>query len=247
MSSIERIVVVGAGVMGSGIAQVTATFGYRTCCVDIDPAALERARESVTRGRYGFDRAVERGKVPADDAAAALDRLEFSSEIDRVAEADLVIEAVPERFDLKITVLRDLDRRMAESALLASNTSGYSIAALGAATDRPDRVIGWHWASPAQVMAFAEIVRAPATTQTTVDAVCETARACAKNPIVVNDAETAWGFVANRIYFAAIAEAQRVVAEGIADREQVDALMMDCYRWPTGPFAMVRGATEGWK
>jgi 3-hydroxybutyryl-CoA dehydrogenase/3-hydroxyacyl-CoA dehydrogenase len=247
MPSIERIAVIGAGVMGSGIAQVTATAGYATRCIDIDPAAIERARSAVTAGRYGFERAVERGKVEAADAEAALARLEFSTDLDGVADADLVVEAVPEHFDLKIQVLRDLDRRMDGAAVLATNTSGFSIAALGAATDRADRVVGWHWASPAQVMRFAEIVRAPATAQATVDVVCEAALACGKNPIVVNDAETAWGFVANRIYFAAIAEAHRVVAEGVADREQVDALMMDCYRWPAGPFAMVRGATEGWK
>jgi 3-hydroxybutyryl-CoA dehydrogenase len=244
---IEQIAVIGAGVMGSGIAQVVATAGYETRCIDIDAAALERARASITTGRYGFERAVERGKVDAAQAEAALARLELSSDLGGVADADLVIEAVPERFDLKIHVLRDLDARMAEPAILASNTSGFSIAALGAATDRADRVIGWHWASPAQVMRFAEIVRAPATSQETVDAVCDAARACNKNPIVVNDAPNAWGFVANRIYFAAIAEANRVVEEGVADREQVDELMMDCYRWPAGPFAMVRGATEGWK
>ena len=247
MPSIDQIVVVGAGVMGSGIAQVTATAGYATRCIDVDPAALERARETVSRGRYGLDRAVERGKVTADEAASALDRLAFSSTIDDVAAADLVIEAVPERFDLKIRVLRDLDTRMPEAAVLASNTSGFSIAALGAATDRPGRVVGWHWASPAQVMRFAEIVRAPATAETTIDAVCDTARSCGKNPIVVNDAATAWGFVANRIYGAALVEARRVVAEGIADRDQVDQLMMDCFGWPTGPFTMIHGASEGWK
>jgi 3-hydroxyacyl-CoA dehydrogenase len=247
MAATERVVVVGGGVMGSGIAQVLATSGYATCCIDIDPAALERARESVTHGRYGFDRAVERGKVPPEVAAAALERLEFASEIDEVADASLVIEAVPEQFDLKIRVLRDLDARMRADAILATNTSGFSIAALGAATDRPDRVVGWHWASPAQVMRFAEIVRAPATAQESIDAVCEVATRCGKNPIVVNDAPTTWGFVANRIYFAAIAEARRVVDDGVADRDQVDQLMVDCFGWPAGPFGMVRGATEGWK
>jgi 3-hydroxybutyryl-CoA dehydrogenase/3-hydroxyacyl-CoA dehydrogenase len=247
MTRTDRIVVVGAGVMGSGIAQVLATAGYPTCCIDVDPEALERARESVGRGRYGFERAVERGKVTADDARAALDRLEFASDIDEVRDAAVVIEAVPEQFDLKIRVLRDLDARMREDAILATNTSGFSIAALGAATDRPDRVVGWHWASPAQVMRFAEIVRAPATAPASVDAVCDVARRCGKNPIVVNDAPMAWGFVANRIYFAAIAEARRVVADGVADREQVDQLMMDCFGWPAGPFGMVRGASEGWK
>ncbi|HEY8217648.1 MAG TPA: 3-hydroxyacyl-CoA dehydrogenase family protein [Acidimicrobiia bacterium] len=247
MAATERTVVVGAGVMGSGIAQVLATAGYATCCIDVDPGAIERARESITHGRYGFDRAVERGKVTAEVASAALERLEFASDIDEAADAALVIEAVPEQFDLKIRVLRDLDARMRDDAILATNTSGFSIAALGAATERADRVVGWHWASPAQVMRFAEIVRAPATAPETVDAVCGVARRCGKNPIVVNDAPMAWGFVANRIYFAAVAEARRVVADGVADRDEVDQLMMDCFGWPTGPFGMVRGASEGWK
>lgn len=246
MSSIAQIVVVGAGVMGSGIAQVTATAGYSTRCIDIDAAAIERARASVTTGRYGFERAIERGKLSAADAAAALERLDFSTDLGDAGDADLLIEAVPEQLDLKIRVLRDLDRRVSAEALLASNTSGFSIAALGAATDRPDRVVGWHWASPAPVMRFAEIVRAPATSPTAVDVICDVARRCGKNPIVVNDAPTAWGFVANRIYGAALDEARRVVAEGVTDREGVDQLMMDCFGWPTGPFAMVRGATEGW-
>jgi 3-hydroxybutyryl-CoA dehydrogenase len=244
---VRQITVVGAGVMGSGIAQVTATAGYRTRCLDIDTAALDRARESVTTGRYGFDRAVAREKLSAADAAAALERLEFSSDLDDVSDASLVIEAVPERFDLKIRVLRDLDTRMADDAILATNTSGFSIAALGAATDRPDRVIGWHWASPAQVMRFAEIVRAKATSSNTVETVQHVAASCGKNPIVVNDAELAWGFVSNRIYRVILEEAQRVVDEGIADEASVDQLMTDCFGWPAGPFTLVRGATEGWK
>jgi 3-hydroxyacyl-CoA dehydrogenase len=247
MPPVQQIVVVGAGVMGSGIAQVTATAGFPTRCVDIDSGALDRARDSVRSGRYGVERGVERGKITAEQAKAALERLEFSDALDDVATADLVIEAVPERFDLKIRVLRDLDARMSDDGILASNTSGFSIAALGAATERPERVIGWHWASPAPVMRFAEIVRAEATSSDAVDAVCDVARACGKNPIVVNDAATAWGFVANRIYAAVLAESQRVVAEGITDREGVDQLMMDCFGWPTGPYTMVRGATEGWR
>lgn len=247
MAAIESIAVIGAGVMGSGIAQVTATWGYRTVCVDIDESVLERARESVRAGRYGFDRAVERDKISAQQAADALERLSFTGDQDAVGEVELVIEAVPERFDLKIRVLRDLDGRMAEPAILASNTSGFSIGALGAATDRPDRVLGWHWASPAPVMRFAEIVRSRDTSDETVDTVCEVASKCGKNPIVVRDAATAWGFVANRVYGAALVEAQRVVDEGIADMESVDQLMMDCFGWPTGPFTMIRGATEGWK
>ena len=161
-------------------------------------------------------------------------------------ETDLVIEAVPERLELKIAVFRDLDRHCPPETVLASNSSGFPIAALAAATDRPDKVIGWHWASPAPVMKLAEIVRAPSTSDDTVALVVGLARSAGKHPVVVKDTAMAWGYVANRIYFAMIREASRVVDEGIASREDVDQLMVDCYRWPAGPFGMTRGATSGW-
>jgi 3-hydroxybutyryl-CoA dehydrogenase len=241
-----RIGVLGAGVMGSGIAQVTATAGYPTVCYDVDPDALARGREHVTTGRYGLERGVEREKLSRGQADAALQRLTFSSSFDDAARTDLVIEAVPERLRLKVSVFRQLDRVAPPATILASNTSGYPIAALAAATDRPERVIGWHWASPAPVMPFAEIVRTAETAPDTVETVCGVARACAKHPVVVRDVDTEWGFVANRVYAAMLVEARRVVAEGVASAEEVDQLMMDCFRWPTGPFGMVRGATSGW-
>lgn len=242
-----RVGVIGAGVMGSGIAQALATAGCATVCFDVDEAALERAQGHVTTGRYGMDRAVERGKLTREQADAALARLEFSPTFETAATTDIVIEAVPEHLAIKIRVFQDLDRAAPEATILASNTSGFSIAAIAAATGRPDRVIGWHWASPAVVMRFAEIVRTRETADATIEQVCALATACGKNPIVVNDAETKWGFVANRVYFAAIDEAKRVVDEGIATPEEVDQLMMDCYGWPTGPYTMIRGATAGWK
>ncbi len=117
---------------------------------------------------------------------------------------------------------------------------------MAAATDRPDRVIGWHWASPAPVMKMAEIVRAPATSAKTVATVVRLAEQAGKNPIVVNDTDHHWGYVANRVYFAMVSEAQKVVAEGVATREEVDQLLVDCFRWPTGPFGMTKGAGSGW-
>jgi 3-hydroxybutyryl-CoA dehydrogenase len=241
-----RIGVLGAGVMGGGIAQVAAIAGYETVCYDIAPEALTLGREHATTGRFGLDRAVDRGKLTRDEADAALARITFTSSFDQAAATDLVVEAVPERLDLKIKVFRDLDRAASPETILASNTSGLPITALAAATDRPDRVIGWHWASPAPVMKLAEIAVTPSTSDATIATVTEVARACGKNPIVVKDNPLAWGFVANRVYFAMIREAQRVVDEGIASRDDVDQLMMDCFRWPSGPFGMVKGAGSGW-
>ena len=243
-----RIAVIGAGVMGSGIAQVLAQAGNDVHCTDVDEDAVEKARAGVTSGRYGFERAVERGKLDRAEADAALARLTLSTRFEEaVGTADLIVECVPERLDLKIRIFRDLDRLAAPDAILASNSSGFPLAALAAATDRPDRVIVWHWASPPVVMKFAEIVASDETSPEVVETVRALASACGKHPVVVKDHPMAWGYVANRVYAAMIQEASRVVSEGIASHEDVNQLMVDCFGWPVGPFAMVKGAQSGWK
>jgi 3-hydroxybutyryl-CoA dehydrogenase len=243
----ERIGVIGGGVMGSGIAQVLAVAGHRVWCYDVDDAALERARENVDTGRYGVRSAVERGKLSTADADAALERLTFTIDRDEALQTDVVIEAIPERLDLKLRFWHEVDQLAPANALFASNSSGFPIAALAAVTQRPEKMIGWHWASPAPVMRLAEIVRGPDTSDDTVAVIVRLATNAGKNPVVVNDTTRAWGYVANRIYAAMAQEALRVVNEGIATREQVDQLMVDCYRWPTGPFGMTAGARAGWK
>jgi 3-hydroxybutyryl-CoA dehydrogenase/3-hydroxyacyl-CoA dehydrogenase len=232
--------------MGSGIAQVCAVGGDDVVCYDISGDAIAAARTHVTTGRFGLEGAVQRGKLTRPDADAALARISFTSSFEDAAATDLVIEAVPERLDLKVRVFRELDRASPAQTILASNTSGFPIAALAAATERPDRVIGWHWASPAPVMKLAEIVVTGETSEATIAAVKGAAVRAGKNPVVVKDNPMEWGFVANRVYFAMVREAQRVVAENIATRDEVDQLMMDCFRWPSGPFGMVKGAGSGW-
>ena len=239
--------VIGAGVMGSGIAQAIATAGMSTQCYDPSADALARARESVRTGRYGLERGVERGKLRREDADAALARLDFGDSLEAAADSDLILECVPEQLDLKVKTFRELDRLAPDSAILASNSSGFPIAALAATTDRPEQVLGWHWASPPVVMRFAEIVRTQATSEAAIATVTRAARDCGKNPIVVHDSPMVWGFAANRIYAVMLREAGHVVAEGIASQRDVDQLMMDCFNWPVGPFGMVAGATEGWK
>jgi 3-hydroxybutyryl-CoA dehydrogenase len=242
-----RIGVVGAGVMGGGIAQCTAAAGYPTVCMDVAPAALEAARRDSEQGRFGLAGAVARGKLAAADADAARARITWTRDFAAAAGCDLVIECVPENLETKLRVFRDLDRAAPAHAILASNTSGFPIAAMAGATSRPERVLGWHWASPAFVMRLAEIVVTGSTAPDATEAVTAAASRCGKNPVVVKDNPMAWGFVANRIYFAMLREASRVVEEGVATHEQVNQLMVDCYRWPVGPFAMVKGASSGWK
>jgi len=243
-----RIAVIGAGVMGSGIAQVLAQAGNIVQCTDVADDVLAKARDGVTTGRYGFERAVTRGKLDRADADAALERLNFTTDFDAaVSDAELIVECVPERLDLKIKVFRDLDQKAPADAILASNSSGFPLAALAAATDRPSRVIVWHWASPPVVMKFAEIVVSDDTAADVIETVQSLATACGKNPVIVKDHPMAWGYVANRVYAAMIQEASRVVAEGVASHEDVNRLMVDCFGWPVGPFAMVKGAQTGWK
>ncbi|MDG2028287.1 MAG: 3-hydroxyacyl-CoA dehydrogenase family protein [Acidimicrobiales bacterium] len=242
----ERIGVMGAGVMGSGIAQVMAISGHEVICRDLSEDVLDAAREGVDTGRFGVRGAVERGKLTAEEADAALARLSFTTDLEPAVDVDLIIEAVPENLALKIKFWRDLDSMAPDDTIFASNSSGFPIAAMAAGTNRPDRFIGWHWASPAPVMKLAEIVRCPETSETTVDTVVRLAAAAGKNPVVVQDTDQSWGYVANRVYFAMVREANRVVSEGIADREQVDQLMTDCFRWPSGPYGMAAGAGSGW-
>jgi 3-hydroxybutyryl-CoA dehydrogenase len=242
-----RIGVIGAGVMGGGIAQSTAAAGYETVCTDIAEEALDAARKDAEEGRFGLTGAVARGKISEADADAARGRITYTREFAAAAATDLVIECVPERLDVKLRLFRQLDEASPEGTVLASNTSGLPIAAMAGATARPERAIGWHWASPAYVMKFAEIVVTETTSDATRKTVVDAATACGKNPVVVKDQPMAWGFVANRVYAAMLREAARVVEEGVATHAEVNQLMVDCYRWPVGPFAMVKGAGSGWK
>ena len=243
---LQRVGVAGAGVMGSGIAQVLAVAGHDVVCTDLAKGSLDAAREAVETGRFGVRSAVERGKLTTDQADRALQRLTFTTDTDALADRYLVIEAIPELLDLKVRFWRELDAIADRGTIFASNSSGFPVVAMAAATDRPDRFVGWHWASPAPVMRLAEIVRARGTSDETVDAVVAMAEGAGKNPVVVEDTDTRWGYVTNRVYFAMIREAMAVVDEGIAERDQVDQLMVDCFRWPAGPFGMTRGATSGW-
>lgn len=247
MFEARNAVVVGAGVMGSGIAQTLAVAGCTVWCSDLDELQLERASRSVVDGRYGLSRAVERGYLEAADAEGAQARLHFVSDTKAaLAEADLVIEAVPEDMAVKQRLFEVCDQNAPAGAILATNTSGLSVAAIAGFTGRPERCIGWHWASPAQIMTLAEIVVTEATDREVVDAVVDLASRCGKNPVVVKDNPETWGHVGNRIYAAAIAEAAKVVDEGLTDQGGVDRIMMDAFGWPAGPFGMVTGAKEGW-
>lgn len=232
------VAVIGAGVMGAGIAQVLAA----ECDVrlhDVSDRQLSDAIHRIEHGRFGLLAAVERGRTTAEAASEALGRVRPTTDLDLAcAEADLVVEAVPEQLGLKMTVFAELDARCPARTVLTSNSGGLPIVALAHATRRPDRVLGWHWAQPTAVMRLAELVVHPTVADDALALVADLARRCGKNPITVRDQPHEWGYVANRINAAVRREAARIVDEGVATPVQVDQLVKDCFRWPMGPFEM---------
>ena len=189
----QRLGVVGAGVMGSGIAQVAAQAGYTVTLVDVRPTQLDRALATMAAG---LARYVERGRITAAERKAALQRVTTGLTLSDLADAPLIIEAVIEEKPVKINLLQELDRIAAADAILASNTSTLPITELAAATRRPGRVIGMHFFNPAPVMRLVEVIRGLETTDETVSAVVTTAEALGKTAVVVRDSP---GFISSRL------------------------------------------------
>ena len=232
MAEIRTIGVVGAGTMGHGIAQVAAQSGYQVVLVDVVPEALARGVAQVGKG---LGRLVEKGKLDAAAKDAALARLQSAGELAALADAELVVEAVVERQDVKETVLADLDRTCSPETILATNTSSISITRLAAATRRPEKVIGMHFMNPVPVMQLVEVIRGLATSQETYDAVQAASQTMGKTPVEVHDAP---GFVSNRVLMPMINEAIFCLYEGVGKAEAVDAVMKMGMNHPMGPLAL---------
>ena len=230
--TISTIGVIGAGTMGHGIAQVSAQSGYRVILVDVAPAALERGLGAIAKG---YERQVAKSKLTPEERDAALGRLSGTSDLGQISAVDLAIEAVVERLDVKLEVLRDLDRACAPGAILATNTSSISITKLAAATGRPERVIGMHFMNPVPVMQLIEVIRGLATDQATYDAVADAARRMGKTPVEVHDAP---GFVSNRVLMPMINEAIYCLYEGVGTPEAIDQVMKLGMNHPMGPLAL---------
>lgn len=247
VDEIKQVGVMGGGVMGGGIAQTFAAHGYTTVIRDLNDDLIEKTRQSMVEGRFGLKGSVERGKMTQADFDATIARFSFTTEVDALRGCDLIVEAVPENLDLKKNVWSELDRIVKPEAIFATNTSGFAISDLNKAVSRRDRFIGFHWFSPAFIMKIIEVVYAPETAQETIDTMLELTRRLDKTPIRVKDAPGKYGFVANRIYFAMVAESRRVLEEGIASEEDINAAMRLGFNWPAGPLEMVTGARKGWQ
>lgn len=247
--TIETVGIIGGGVMGSGIAQALAVGGAKVIIRDIDENMLGKSKATIVEGRYGLNRGVERGKTTQEDADASLARLSWTTDVKDLADVDLIIEAVPEDIELKKKVFSELDGIVNTNAIFASNTSGLAISAINQAVSemRRPRFIGMHFFSPASIMQLVEIIHAPETAEETIQAIEGIVERSGKASVRVKDAPGRYGFIANRIYFAAVREAQAVLAEDIATAEDINKAMVMGFKWPVGPLAMIEGATKGWQ
>ncbi len=237
--------VIGGGIMGSGIAQMLARNDYEVTVREINEELVEDAKEQVVSGNFGLDDAVEGGYLSEEDKQEALDNLTFTTDMGAAVEGtDFVLEAVTEDLAIKGKVFRQLDEATDDQPLL-SNTSGFSVTALANAVSDPSRVAVMHFFNPVPVMSLVEIVKADETADEVVDLAVEISQDLDKTEIVIDDAPGNYGFVANRVYAAMRREAQQVVDEGVATKEQVDVAMEEGYNLPVGPFSL-SGIGEEW-
>ena len=229
----RKIAVIGGGTMGNGIAHLFAQGGYEVTLVDMDRAALDRARATI---RKNLERQARKGIVEEGDVESILDRITDSTSVEEgVSDADLVVEAVPEKAALKYDLFQALDAAAPPAAVLASNTSSISITEIAARTGRPDRVIGMHFMNPVPVMKLVEVIRGLATSDETTEAVMELSRDLGKTPVEVNDFP---GFVSNRVLMPMINEAVFALMEGVATAEAIDTVMKLGMNHPLGPLAL---------
>jgi 3-hydroxyacyl-CoA dehydrogenase len=247
IDDIKLVGVMGGGVMGGGIGQTFAAHGFQTIIRDLNDDLIEKTRQSMVDGRFGLKGALDRGKMSQGDYDATMARFSFTQDINDLRNCDLIVEAVPEKLDLKKSVFAELDSVVKQDAVFATNTSGFAISDINKAVSRRDRFIGFHWFSPAFIMKPVEIIYSPDTSDETIDLMEAVGKRLEKVTIRVKDAPGKYGFVANRIYFAMVAEARKVLEEGIASAEDIDTVMKLGFNWPVGPLGMTRGAREGWQ
>jgi 3-hydroxybutyryl-CoA dehydrogenase len=229
---IARVAVLGAGTMGSGIAQVFAASGIDVLMTDISEAALQRGLATVAKS---LDRMIARQKATAGDKEAILGRIRTATRLEDVAACDLVVEAATERVDLKLKLFADLDRIAQPSAILASNTSSISLTRIAGSTKRPAQVIGMHFFNPVPVMQLVEVIRALQTSDATYETVRALAQKIGKTPVEIRNSP---GFVANRILLPMLNEAVFCLHEGLASAEDIDTVMKLGMAHPLGPLAL---------
>jgi 3-hydroxybutyryl-CoA dehydrogenase len=232
MPEVRNVAVLGCGLMGSGIAEICARAGYDTRVREVSQELADRGRAGITRS---LDRAVERGKLEKEKRDETIERLRFTTSLEDLSGADLVIEAVVEDLEAKNEMFATLDRICGAHAIFASNTSSLTIADMAAATSRPDRVVGLHFFNPVPVMKLVEVVRTIATADDVHRRIMDFARSLGKDPVEAKDAS---GFIVNRLLVPYMLDAIRALEAGLASTEDIDKAMVLGTGYPMGPFTL---------
>lgn len=229
---IEKVGVVGCGLMGSGIAEVAAKGGFDVVVREVNEEALEAGRSRI---RKSMDRAVDKGKAKAEDRDAAWERIRFTTKVEDLADLDLVVEAIVEELEVKNELFQALDELCGPETVFASNTSSLTITDMAAATSRPERVVGLHFFNPVPVMKLVEVVRTIVTSDAVFDDVFAFARQLGKEPIAAKDNS---GFVVNLLLVPYMLDAIRQLERGVATVEDIDTGMVLGCGYPMGPFTL---------
>ncbi len=232
--TINKIAIVGAGLMGTGIAQVAGQADYRVQLIDVSADILNRAQATINKQ---LARLVEKSKLTTEQAELAREKILYTTDMDAAfAEADYVIEAVPEELELKRTVLNRADKILKQSAIIASNTSQLSITTIAEATSRADRVIGTHWFYPPTIMRLVEVVMGKETSEETLKVTIELCKKAGKETVTCRDV---YGFITSRAISAFVAECLRIHEEGVASIEDIDRAVTLGFNHPLGPFQVM--------
>lgn len=226
--TIKHIFIVGAGTMGNGIAQTAAVSGYTVTCMDVAPAALEKAKAVIEKSTAKL---LSKERITPEQKTAA-DAINYVSNMDTMGEADLVIEAATENPELKFKIFKEMDEKAGEGVILASNTSSISITKIAAATSRPDKVIGMHFMNPVPLMKLVEVIRGIATSDEVTAEILEVCEVMGKTPVEANDSP---GFISNRILCPMINEAIFALQENVGTPEAIDEVMKLGMNHPMGP------------
>ncbi|SHJ52152.1 3-hydroxybutyryl-CoA dehydrogenase [Tepidibacter formicigenes] len=227
-----KIGVIGSGTMGSGIAQVFIENGYEVIFKGIDEKSIQRGKGIIEKN---LDNKVKKGKLYAENKMEILEKLNLTTNINDLKDADIIIEAVVENIDIKKQIFKELDEIVKNEAILATNTSSLSITEIALTTKRPDKVIGVHFFNPAPVMKLVEVINGISTSQETIKKVNEVCKNIGKNPVKVEEAP---GFIVNRILIPMINEGVGILSEGIASKEEIDQAMKLGAGHPMGPFEL---------
>ncbi len=254
LEDLKSIGVMGAGIMGGGISQTAIVAGYKVVCRDLTDEIIAKTKDTIINGRFGLKGGVERGKQTQEQMDQAVANLTLTTKVEDLKDCDLIIEAIGggedgalENKPLKLKIFAELDKLVKKDAILASNTSTFTIADLAEAVERKNLFIGMHWFSPANIMKLVEVIYTPDTSEEVTQVIEALCQRLGKTSVRVKDVPGDTGFIGNRVMGAARREAMKIVQEEIATAEDVNTAMMLGFNWPAGPLPLGGpSARSGW-